>query len=88
MKDKVISLLRITFIVSVIGGSYYQYRSNVIRESIEGLIKLNADLEHKGFLKGFGLFILKLFPNSVTSKLGYYLFTIDVLLMLGSVLVT
>ena len=82
-------MLRVAFIASVIIGSYYQYRSNVIKESIDGLVKLNSDLEHRsGFFKGIAVFILKLIPNFLVAKLGYYLFTIDVLLMIGSLLLS
>ncbi len=46
LKDNIISILRVTFIVSVIIGSYYQYKSNVLKETIDGLIKINYKLEH------------------------------------------
>ena len=60
----------------------------MIRESLEGLIKINASLEHMGIIKGFGVFLIKLMPNVIIESLGYYLFITDVLLMIGSLFVT
>lgn len=88
MKDKIISMLRLNFIVSVVVGSYWQYKSNVIQETISGMIKINSKLEHKGWLKGLGLFLLRLFPNIILDRIGYYIFVIDTILMLGSLFVS
>lgn len=65
LKDSIITILRFSFIVGVIIGSYYQYKSNVLKDTIDGMIKINSKLEHKSWLKGFGLLLLRLFPNSL-----------------------
>lgn len=84
LQDKIITILRVVFIASVIGGSYYQYKSNVIKESIDGLVDISDSLEKKGFLKGVGVWVIKMFPQTIRDKLGYYLFSLDFILMMGS----
>lgn len=88
LHDKFIGLLWLVFVLFVIGGSYYQYKSHVVKESVDGLIKLNKDLEKWGWVRGIGVKLLKILPNKIVDKFGYYLFTIDVLLMIGSLFVS
>jgi hypothetical protein len=62
LQDKIITILRVVFIASVIGGSYYQYKTNVIKESIDGLVDISDSLEKKGLLRGVGVWVIKMFP--------------------------
>lgn len=87
VKEIIISILRWSFVLLVIAGSFYQYKSDVLKESVDGLLDINKKLQQIGWVKKLGLYLISVIPKNFRDKVGQYLFLFDVILMVGSIFI-